>query len=135
VDFALAVAVVAVLGLVIAGVRAATLRPVLDDEPPSTAGSSPSRQVVSVTVAALLRDQDSLIVALAPPTAEVLSRLPGREWGTVVVDRPRPATVRTLEDWRQGRERLVMVAETPADEDARQVSLEAPHGPTLVLSA
>jgi hypothetical protein len=136
-SFALAVAVVAVLGLVIVGVRAGASKPVMEDEPPSTAGSSlsRSRQVLAVTVAAVLRDEDSLIVAFAPPAAEVLSRLPGREWGTVVVERPRSETVRMLEAWRQGREQLVMVAETPPDEQPRQVSLEAPDGPTLVLSA
>jgi hypothetical protein len=110
-----------------------------EDEPPSPLASSAPmtirRQAVAVVVAALLGDDESLIVAFAPPSTAVLSALPTRDWGTVVVEQPRSETLRTLHAWLHSGERLVLVAEAWSDEATRQVRLGVPDGPTVLLSA
>jgi hypothetical protein len=134
-SFTLAIALLTVVGLLVASWAGSTLQSSPEDEPPSPPDPSPSRQVVDVVVAALLEDDESVIVAFAPPSTPAVSALPSRDWGTVVVERPRPETLRTLEAWRQSNQRLVMVVEAPSDEDGRQLRLGVPQGLTVVLSA
>jgi hypothetical protein len=134
--FALAIALVTAVGLIVVGLGPATLLSSGEDEPPSpSAPLTAGRQVVAVTVAALLGDDESLIVAFAPPSTAVLSGLPSRDWGTVVVDRPRPGTILTLEAWLRSGERLMLVAEAASDQHTRQLRLGVPDGTTVVLAA
>jgi hypothetical protein len=91
--------------------------------------------VVSVLVAALLKGDASLLIAFAPPSAKMLCALPSRDWGTVVVERPRSETLRRLEASRQTAEGPVLVAEGLLAVGTRQVRFGLPDGPTVVLAA
>jgi hypothetical protein len=128
------VAALAVVGYLVVTVSQSEAA-LVEDEPPSGPRPGGRAASVGVVVTAIIQEEDSVIVAFAPPTrgGRRLRELPSRDWGAVTFRCPPATALEALESWQRSGEPLVL--ESWPDQQVWRLSDPGRHRQPLVMSA